>query len=262
MVDFLDTKEIKGDVNFVCYDYIQIQFDWQSADNRDSESGLFLMMNMACYDGAVYESKMRLQAYRRHYGAEIIASLLLADINQYRDKVIDRVQRFIEDKPKLWDSLKDKRKPKNESKKQKVDIKESSSKDTGKDAGKDEESLGEKKDLKGKGKPASRKDAGKEKELKGKGKATSRKDIGKEEENRAEIKEVKRKGKAASDVDVLEPVRTLKPYGGPPRERYFFFSETLRVLNNLFVQNLSRHQATLLSCLTTFVLENVFILIK
>lgn len=96
MREYLDKKAIKQDVDLLCFPSIQINFDWQSIEERNNESGVFLMMNMVCYDGELYESKLRWKVYHSYYGAEMVATLILADINLYRGKVLDRVKQFVE----------------------------------------------------------------------------------------------------------------------------------------------------------------------
>lgn len=109
MSDYLESKGVEKATFIVGFEVVQIEFDWQLYDDNDLESGCFLLMNMACYDGDVYESDLRSKINRRTYVAQISAALILADINEYRTRVLERVEKFVSKRTTLWNFLKNKR---------------------------------------------------------------------------------------------------------------------------------------------------------
>lgn len=104
MTDFWDTKQLSKRNGYEISESItQIKFDWhlkQDTKNLNG-SGLYMLMNMSCYDGRAYKSDMGKKNKRSNYAAEIVSSLILADINEVRTDVLLRVAKFLNWKPNL-----------------------------------------------------------------------------------------------------------------------------------------------------------------
>jgi len=70
-------------------------YNGQATQPNHTQSGLYLLVNMACYEGdAEYKPPFANKLERRVCGAEIVASLILADINEHRLKILKRVSKL------------------------------------------------------------------------------------------------------------------------------------------------------------------------
>ncbi|KAH9617409.1 hypothetical protein KSS87_022229 [Heliosperma pusillum] len=70
-----------------------VKFDWKKKEPNDDESGCFMLYTMAQYEGTEFKSDFGVKVSRRSYCAEIATSLILADMNQYRNFVLDNVKK-------------------------------------------------------------------------------------------------------------------------------------------------------------------------
>ncbi|KAH9604351.1 hypothetical protein KSS87_009655, partial [Heliosperma pusillum] len=94
MSDYLEGKGDERAVDLIAFPVVHIKFNWQTYEENNIESGNFLMMHMIRYEGDIFEADLKLKVYRRYYWAEMAAALLLADINEERANLIDRVKKF------------------------------------------------------------------------------------------------------------------------------------------------------------------------
>jgi len=70
-------------------------FEGQANQPNHTQSGLYTLMNMACYEGDdAYEPRVNTKRSRRTCGVEIVASLLLADINNHRLKFLKHLSKL------------------------------------------------------------------------------------------------------------------------------------------------------------------------
>lgn len=111
MSDYITYKEeIRAD-DVVDFEVVYINYNGQTTASNDSESGLHMLMNMACYEGnRQYHPNLVLKRPKRIYAAQIVASLILADINECRLDVLKRVAKFEMKKTLLWEDLNARRK--------------------------------------------------------------------------------------------------------------------------------------------------------
>ncbi|KAH9609724.1 hypothetical protein KSS87_011932 [Heliosperma pusillum] len=109
MSDYLEEKGVERAVELVGFPVVHIKFDWQTYEENNIKSGNFLMMHMIRYEGDIFEPDLKSKVYRRYYWAEMAAALLLADINEERENLIDRVKEFSATKDKIWKEVKLKR---------------------------------------------------------------------------------------------------------------------------------------------------------
>ncbi|XP_074286553.1 uncharacterized protein LOC141611816 [Silene latifolia] len=65
---------------------------------------------MIRYEGEMFEADLNQKVYRRYYWLEITVALLLADINENRTPLIEKVKEFSAGKEELWKILKQNRK--------------------------------------------------------------------------------------------------------------------------------------------------------
>ena len=78
-----------------------VYYDGQSTQANDIESGLHLLMNMACYEGKeMYRPNVAVKKMRIKCAVEIIVCLFLADINSHREKVLKHIIKFKDEKEK------------------------------------------------------------------------------------------------------------------------------------------------------------------
>ncbi|KAH9623913.1 hypothetical protein KSS87_010203, partial [Heliosperma pusillum] len=102
MSDYLEGKGDERAVELVGFPVVHIKFNWQTYEENNVESGNFLMMHMIRYEGDIFEADLKSKVYRRYYWAEMAAALLLADINEERANLIDRVKEFSVTKDEIW----------------------------------------------------------------------------------------------------------------------------------------------------------------
>lgn len=75
-----------------------------TADNYDS--GICTMMQMLLYEGKPFQHKdLETKTGRRFLSFELAASLVLADVNQVRGEVTNKVSQFIAEKDRIWKNL-------------------------------------------------------------------------------------------------------------------------------------------------------------
>ncbi|KAH9610931.1 hypothetical protein KSS87_015848 [Heliosperma pusillum] len=109
MSDYLEGKGDERAVEVVGFPVVHIKFNWQTYEENNVESGNFLMMHMIRYEGDIFEADLKSKVCRRYYWAEMAAALLLADINEERANLIDRVKEFSVTKDEIWKEVKSKR---------------------------------------------------------------------------------------------------------------------------------------------------------
>ncbi|KAH9610215.1 hypothetical protein KSS87_001935, partial [Heliosperma pusillum] len=109
MSDYLEGKGDERAVDLIAFPVVHIKFNWQTYEENNIESGNFLMMHMIRYEGDIFEADLKSKVYRRYYWAEMAAALLLADINEERANLIDRVKKFSLTKDEIWKEVKPKR---------------------------------------------------------------------------------------------------------------------------------------------------------
>ncbi|KAH9612315.1 hypothetical protein KSS87_022773, partial [Heliosperma pusillum] len=109
MSDYLEGKGDERAVEIVAFPVVLIKFNWQTYGENNIESENFLMMHMIRYEGDIFEADLKSKVYRRYYWAEMAAALLLADINEERANLIDRVKEFSLTKDEIWKEVKPKR---------------------------------------------------------------------------------------------------------------------------------------------------------
>ncbi|KAH9609710.1 hypothetical protein KSS87_011054 [Heliosperma pusillum] len=78
-----------------------VKFDWKKKESNNNESGCFMLYNMTQYEGTEFKSNLRVKVSRRSYCAEIAASLIFADMNQYKNFVLDNVKKQEPKKPHI-----------------------------------------------------------------------------------------------------------------------------------------------------------------
>jgi hypothetical protein len=89
----------------------KIQLKWQSSTPNNTESALFTMMHMLLYEGAPFDHPdLHKRIGRRYLVVQLAATLILADINSERTRLLKKVKTFAEDKSKIWDEVYAKRK--------------------------------------------------------------------------------------------------------------------------------------------------------
>ncbi|KAH9605300.1 hypothetical protein KSS87_009939, partial [Heliosperma pusillum] len=109
MSDYLEGKGDERAIDLIAFPVVHIKFNWQTYEENNIESGNFLMMHMIRYEGDIFEADLKSKVYRRYYWAEMAAALLLADINEERANLIDRVKTFSLTKDEIWKEVKPKR---------------------------------------------------------------------------------------------------------------------------------------------------------
>ncbi|KAH9608229.1 hypothetical protein KSS87_012620, partial [Heliosperma pusillum] len=107
--DYLEGKGDERAVALVGFPVVHIKFNWETYEENNVEFGNFLMMHMIRYEGDIFEADLKSKVYRRYYWAEMAAALLLADINEKRANLIDRVKEFSVTKDEIWKEVKPKR---------------------------------------------------------------------------------------------------------------------------------------------------------
>lgn len=105
MSDYLEAKNIskaKGIPHFKC---IYVPFKWQQAGYERCESGIFLMMHMVDYEGEQYTCDLVKKGVRRILSVEMAVTLMLADINNAREKLVANAEKFTKEKAGLLKGL-------------------------------------------------------------------------------------------------------------------------------------------------------------
>ncbi|XP_074293267.1 uncharacterized protein LOC141620244 [Silene latifolia] len=110
MSDYLAKKNVERADDIITFDVVNINFPWQKTEMNNTESGNFLMMHMIQYEGVMFEANLNQKVYRRYYWLEMTAALLLADINENRTPLIEKVKEFSDGKDEIWKTLKQQRK--------------------------------------------------------------------------------------------------------------------------------------------------------
>ncbi|KAH9618618.1 hypothetical protein KSS87_003187 [Heliosperma pusillum] len=93
MALYLRTKDIIKESDCADFEVCDVKFDWKKKEPNDDESGWFMLYTMAQYEGTEFKSDLGVKVSRRSYCAEIAASLMLADMNQYRNFVLENVKK-------------------------------------------------------------------------------------------------------------------------------------------------------------------------
>ncbi|KAH9612578.1 hypothetical protein KSS87_009729 [Heliosperma pusillum] len=109
MSDYLEEKGDERAVELVGFPVVHIKFNWKTYEENNIESGNFLMMHMIRYEGEIFEADLKSKVYRRYYWAEMAAALLLADINEERTHLINRVKELSATKDEIKKEVKPKR---------------------------------------------------------------------------------------------------------------------------------------------------------
>lgn len=84
-------------------------FGWKIGGAQNLDCGVFVMMHMMFYVGKLFTSELHDPLKRIIYRAEIAVILVLADINQQRDKLLPLVEAFTKVKAPLLPILIEKR---------------------------------------------------------------------------------------------------------------------------------------------------------
>ncbi|KAH9616818.1 hypothetical protein KSS87_011348, partial [Heliosperma pusillum] len=90
---YLKMKNIIKESDCSDFEVRDVKFDWKKKEPNIDESGCFMLYTMAQYEGTEFKSDLRVKVSRRSYCAEIAASLMLADMNQYRNFVLENVKK-------------------------------------------------------------------------------------------------------------------------------------------------------------------------
>lgn len=81
----------------------QIKFDWVHPSPKNEESGIFTMVHMLMYEGQPFKySDLNSKRTRRFLVVELAASLILADSNQERDEVMEKINQWVSTKETTW----------------------------------------------------------------------------------------------------------------------------------------------------------------
>jgi hypothetical protein len=115
--DYLEQRGVKRAADIALFEVEEVKFPWRSHQQNYEENGCFLMMHMIAYEGEMYESELAKKVSRRLFCLEICAALVLADINQIRSEVINKVKDFNVRKKAIWPSIKANRDQMHEGKK-------------------------------------------------------------------------------------------------------------------------------------------------
>ncbi|KAH9607722.1 hypothetical protein KSS87_015330 [Heliosperma pusillum] len=90
---YLKMKNIIKESDCSDFEVRDVKFDWKKKEPINDESGCFTLYTMAQYEGTEFKSDLGVKVSRRSYCAEIAASLMLADMNQYRNFVLENVKK-------------------------------------------------------------------------------------------------------------------------------------------------------------------------
>ncbi|KAH9606583.1 hypothetical protein KSS87_016113 [Heliosperma pusillum] len=90
---YLKIKNIIKESDCSDFEVRDVKFDWKKKEPNNDESGCFMLYTMAQYEGTEFKSDLGVKVSRRSYCAEIAASLMLADMNQYRNFVLENVKK-------------------------------------------------------------------------------------------------------------------------------------------------------------------------
>ncbi|XP_074267521.1 uncharacterized protein LOC141590906 [Silene latifolia] len=108
--DYLDVRTDRG-YEITSFEHRQIPFRRQTPLPNITESGVFCMMYMLMYEGLPFEHPdLERKRNRRYLVVELVATLVLADINVNRDIFEAKLNGFIAGKEDLWAKLQKKRK--------------------------------------------------------------------------------------------------------------------------------------------------------
>ncbi|KAH9617061.1 hypothetical protein KSS87_021882, partial [Heliosperma pusillum] len=94
-------KDIIKESDCADFEVRDVKFDWKKKEPNDDESGCFMLYTMTQYEGTEFKSDLGVKVSRRSYCAEIAASLMLADMNQYRNFVLENVKKQELKKPHI-----------------------------------------------------------------------------------------------------------------------------------------------------------------
>ncbi|KAH9615294.1 hypothetical protein KSS87_022641, partial [Heliosperma pusillum] len=109
---YLRMKNIIKESDCGQFEVRDVKFDWKKKEPNDDESDCFMLYTMAQYEGTEFKSNLGVKVSRRSYCAEIAASLILADMNQYRNFVLENVKKQELKKPHILSILSNARKHK------------------------------------------------------------------------------------------------------------------------------------------------------
>ncbi|KAH9617529.1 hypothetical protein KSS87_020908, partial [Heliosperma pusillum] len=98
---YLKMKNIIKESDCSDFEVRDVKFDWKKKEPNNDESGCFMLYTMAQYEGTEFKSDLGVKVSRRSYCAEIAASLMLADMNQYRNFVLENVKKHELRKPHI-----------------------------------------------------------------------------------------------------------------------------------------------------------------
>ncbi|KAH9603814.1 hypothetical protein KSS87_013333 [Heliosperma pusillum] len=90
---YLKMKNIIKESDSSDFEARDVKFDCKKKEPNNDESGCFMLYTMAQYEGTKFKSDLGVKVSRRSYCAEITASLMLADMNQYRNFVLENVKK-------------------------------------------------------------------------------------------------------------------------------------------------------------------------
>ncbi|KAK9682210.1 hypothetical protein RND81_10G058200 [Saponaria officinalis] len=110
MSDYLEYRGIDKGGEVTRFAIRLIMFDWTRSRPNKEESGIFTMVHMLMYEGKPFDhDDLGSKINRRYLVIQIAASLILADMNKIRPKVMENVSRWVSRKDSILVTLKAKR---------------------------------------------------------------------------------------------------------------------------------------------------------
>ncbi|KAK9733815.1 hypothetical protein RND81_04G094300 [Saponaria officinalis] len=110
MSDYLEYRGIEKGCEVTRFAIRPIMFVWTRSRPNKEESGIFTMVHMLMYEGMPFDhDDLGSKINRRYLVIQIAASLILADMNRIRPKVMEDVSRWVSRKDSTLVSLKAKR---------------------------------------------------------------------------------------------------------------------------------------------------------
>ena len=105
--DFLVKKGLRKGADVTNFELVDVMFDWQVhySEAGVTDCGVYLMMHMMFYDGHLFECELASKSFRALYRAEMVAALVLSDMNICRSELLRKVEAFEEGKESLLPGL-------------------------------------------------------------------------------------------------------------------------------------------------------------
>ncbi|XP_074266837.1 uncharacterized protein LOC141590125 [Silene latifolia] len=94
-------KKVEG------FPFVNITFNWQGAGYTVNDCGLYVMVHMLLYRGEPFECTIGTKDSNDLMRAEVVATLVLSDINVDREAVLSRVAAFKEVKDREMEELRE-----------------------------------------------------------------------------------------------------------------------------------------------------------